>query len=158
MVPRLFRRVVSCVRSDDVQVVDRALYLFECPKFLEVMRIYSSMTYPIVVPAIRDIGKKHWVPRMVQTFVTLRSIVRQNNEAAYYSALGIDKYEEKTFVISIYELKRLNCDAKWAILNKKLKAEFSSFEEPKLPYMKDAMPKDFNSLYSDIYHRVDNEF
>ena len=54
LIPRLFTRIMKCVRSEDIQVADRALYLFEMPKFIYIMKTHSEITYPIIVPAIRD--------------------------------------------------------------------------------------------------------
>ena len=64
LVPRLFKRIVKCVSSNDVQVADRALCLWENSEFLEVMKMYREVTYPIIVPAIEGLGKKHWLPSL----------------------------------------------------------------------------------------------
>lgn len=88
LIPRLFKRIIQCVRSNDMVIADRALFLFERDRFLELMQRYSSVTYPIIVPSIRDMGIKPVVSSYAQTFVTLRAIVREKNTKAYYDALG----------------------------------------------------------------------
>lgn len=72
LVPRLFQRIVKCVSSDDVQVADRTLCLWEHNEFLEIMKRYREVTYPIIVPAIAELGKKHWLPNFEATFTALR--------------------------------------------------------------------------------------
>ena len=62
LIPKLFKRVIRCANSDDVQVADRSLCLFEEPSFLDIMTMYKSETFPIIVPAITDLGKNHWLP------------------------------------------------------------------------------------------------
>ena len=87
LIPRLFKRVVRCVCSDDVQVADRSLYLFENHNFIQILRIYKDITFPIIIPSISDLGKNHWLPSMEQTFIALRLIVRECDINEYYKAL-----------------------------------------------------------------------
>ena len=90
LVPKLFTRVMRCVRSEDIQVADRALHLFEVPKFFQLMRKHRLVTYPIIVPLIRDLGEQHWLDSYKKTFLELRRIVKEGNPRAYYDALGMD--------------------------------------------------------------------
>ena len=87
LIPRLFKRIVKCVSSDDVQVADRALCLWESNEFLELMKMYKETTYPIIVPVIAGLGKKHWLPSLEQTFSALREIMQQTDPVAYEAAL-----------------------------------------------------------------------
>ena len=54
------------------------------------MRKHRLVTYPIIVPSIRDLGDQHWLDSYKKTFLELRRIVKEGNPRAYYDALGMD--------------------------------------------------------------------
>ena len=76
LIPKLLTRIMRCVRSEDIQVADRALHLFEVPKFFQLMKKHRLVTFPIVVPAIRDLGEQHWLDSYKKTFLELRQMVK----------------------------------------------------------------------------------
>ena len=41
------------------------------------MKAYKEITYPILVPAIADLGKGHWLESFQETFKALRTILRE---------------------------------------------------------------------------------
>jgi len=45
-------------------------------------------------------------------------------------------------------------DNKWDALNDRIKNNNSSFKEPKLPFCKNNLIRDFNQLYFKVYDKV----
>ena len=87
LVPKILKRVIRCANSDDGQVADRSICIIQEPHLLTIMKMYKEQTYPIVVPVIADLNKKHWLPRVERRFKELRSIVKESDGAAYFEAM-----------------------------------------------------------------------
>lgn len=59
IVPALFRRIQLCVLSENFQVAERALFLWQNPQFLDFSRNNLSVCLPILYPALAPL-KPHW--------------------------------------------------------------------------------------------------
>ena len=139
-------------------MVDSALCLFESQGLLDVMKAHREVTYPILVPAAATLGKGHWLESFQATFAALRNILSELAPQAYEDALKLSPEEHKPFSISQDEKARAALDGKWAMLHQNLQAQRPDFQEPNVPFKEDALPKDFNTLYTDIYNRVTQKF
>ena len=64
------------------------------------MQMYKEQTYPIIVPAIADINKKHWKPRVEKRFIELRNIVREADESAYFEAMQMNAQQQRPFALT----------------------------------------------------------
>jgi len=117
LIPRLFKRIAKCICSTHVRVVDSALCLFESQSFLNVMKAHKQITYPILVPALADLGKDHWLTSFAETFKALRTILRDIDPQAYADALEMKPEEHKPFGIAQDKKERSVLDGKWAVLH-----------------------------------------
>lgn len=60
LIPKLFKRLMKCISGNNMHVCDRAMCYFENEYFLNIVKIYKSDTYPILVPKLTEISENHW--------------------------------------------------------------------------------------------------
>ena len=54
IVEPLFRRLTECIASHHLQVSDRAMTFFENDFFLQIVKTYQNIIFPIMVPVIEE--------------------------------------------------------------------------------------------------------
>lgn len=65
IVKPLFRRIQRCILSENFQVAERALFLWQNPQFLQFSRVNLDACLPILYRAL-DPAKAHWNTSVVQ--------------------------------------------------------------------------------------------
>lgn len=59
-VPKLFKRIVSCISGSHLQIADRAMCFFENDFFINILKQYKEITFPMIVPTIVHLAEHHW--------------------------------------------------------------------------------------------------
>ena len=139
----LFKRISSCLNSDHVQIIDRAMTFFEKDNFLNIIKTNSDTIYPIIVPVVERQLKDHWHKQIKTNFRDLQTILKELDGLAYTDACT----EIKTQIESKLS-KRLKLDTRWMLLEAKLKEVEPDYTPPSLPFKSDALVSDYNKLYS----------
>lgn len=59
-VPKLFKRIVKCISGSHLQIADRAMCFFENDFFINILKQYKDITFPMIVPSIVNLAENHW--------------------------------------------------------------------------------------------------
>lgn len=70
---------------------DKAMCFFENDYFLNILKMYKSITYPIIVPTLNSIADDHWQKQLKESLQVLRSILKDLDHTAYKEALNTNK-------------------------------------------------------------------
>jgi serine/threonine-protein phosphatase 2A regulatory subunit B' len=57
---KIILRFIKAISSQHVSVRDRAISYFDNQFFVNLLSVYSRKIYPMMVPAISEIGDTHW--------------------------------------------------------------------------------------------------
>lgn len=87
LVPRLFKRIVSCISGIHLQVADKAMCLFENDYFLNILKTYKEKTFPMLVPCIVDLAENHWHKMLQESLIALKTILKEIDSLAFEDAL-----------------------------------------------------------------------
>ena len=60
LIPKLFKRIVKCISCDHLKTTDNTMIFFENKYFLNLLKKYKEVTFPILAPVIADLAKNHW--------------------------------------------------------------------------------------------------
>lgn len=138
-------KIAACVDSQHLQVTDKALTFFEKDSFLNKVREYSNVTYPILIPSIEKQLKEHWHDTLKISFKDLKSILKELDKQTYETVLKTykEQVEEKV-------TKRQELDSKWKVLEDRIKASQPDYTPPVLPFDPSCILSDFYDLYPSI--------
>lgn len=76
IVAPLFKRISKCILSDNFQVAERALFLWQAPHFLQFSRDYLTVCLPILYPALCP-EKEHWNQSVQQLSAGVLDLFKQ---------------------------------------------------------------------------------
>jgi len=98
----LFRQIARCVSSPHFQVAERALYFWNNEYIMSLIEDNSSVTLPIMFPALYRISKEHWnqtivalVYNVLKTFMEMNGKLFDELTASYKSERQKEKKREK---------------------------------------------------------------
>ena len=60
LIPRLFKRIASCISGNHLHVADRAMCFFENDAFLNILKTFKEETFPLLVPVVCELAENHW--------------------------------------------------------------------------------------------------
>eukprot|EP00826_Nyctotherus_ovalis_P001859 TRINITY_DN1033_c0_g2_i18.p1 TRINITY_DN1033_c0_g2~~TRINITY_DN1033_c0_g2_i18.p1 ORF type:complete len:424 (+),score=124.62 TRINITY_DN1033_c0_g2_i18:108-1379(+) len=60
LVPKLFKRIVKCISGSHLQIADRAMCFFENDFFLNILKSYKEVTFPMIIPTVVHLADNHW--------------------------------------------------------------------------------------------------
>lgn len=107
MAPQLLVSLTGCHAG----VVEKILCMWEVPDFVWLMTKLPSLTYPMFLPKILEIGKTHW-SQDVRNLAASVAYVMQKNEARYFDAVGRNMKK----LVSLELMKAMTRAAKWKYL------------------------------------------
>lgn len=90
LVPKLFKRIMKCIGGENMHVCDRAMCFFENDYFLNILKQYKHQTYPIMVPKINNLAENHWQKVLLESFLALRTILKEIDAVAFDQALNVN--------------------------------------------------------------------
>lgn len=77
LVHKLFTRITRCIGGSQLHVIDRAMCFFENEYFLNLLRTYKEITFPMLVPVVKDLAKNHWHKTLSESFEALETILKE---------------------------------------------------------------------------------
>ena len=89
LIPKLFKRIVKCIGGIHLQVADRAMCFFENDYFLNILKTYKQMTFPMLVPTIVHLADNHWQPILKESLIALKTILKEIDPHSFDDALKL---------------------------------------------------------------------
>ena len=77
-----------CLSSNHLQVADRTMCFFENEFFLNILKNFKEIAFPILVPVIAYLAKNHWHELILESLDALRTIIKEADPSLY------EKYED----------------------------------------------------------------
>ena len=99
LAPLIFKRIVKCIASPHLQVADRTMCFFENEFFLNILKHFKQVAFPILVPVIAYLANNHWHELILESLEALRSIIRDADTQLY------EKYANQTDSPYLYLIK-----------------------------------------------------
>jgi len=149
----LFRRIVRCIGGTHLQVADRAMCFFENDYFLNKLKIYKEVTFPMLVPVIVELSENHWHKILQESLLALKTILNEIDPVAFDEATKIPKGDERRFIVKPNTELRTKLDSKWDRLNNNLKSKSSGYVPPEVPFKSNDLVANYNTLYKKIYDK-----
>ncbi|PWA94000.1 Armadillo-type fold [Artemisia annua] len=93
----LWTQIAKCIKSDNSQVAERALYIWNNEQFMRVVSQDMEMVFPIVVEAIEKNLKSHWSTNVQQLTQNVKMLLDELEPVLYKKCLErMEKRELKT--------------------------------------------------------------
>ena len=136
LVNKLFKRVIRCISGRNLQVVDRAMCLFENEFFISIIKQYKTISFNILVPTINHLAFNHWNQMLKENLSALKEILQKIDPQAYNNALETanQKKSDKNLRITIPPEERNQLYQKWKNFSKMAKKKNPNFVAPVLPF------------------------
>ena len=145
------KRISVCLDSEHIQVIDRCMTFFEKDSMINLIKNYSTIVYPILIPSIERQIQEHWHETLKSNFQDLKSILIELNADLY-----AEIKEGWQSNIEVKKSKRAKLDDKWKNLELKIKESQPDYISPSLPFTSDSVVADFNNLYHSIGQKDQN--
>ena len=155
LVPRLFKRIVKCVSGSHLQVADRAMCLFESDSFIQIIKSYKQITFPMLVPIISKLAENHWHKMLQESLTALKEILHKIDSGAYEAALDGNEMKklDKSLRVNQPADERQKMDQKWKNFSNNAKTKNPKYVEPVIPFKEDVVLCEFNGVYKNIYDK-----
>ena len=152
LTPKIFKQIAKCIASPHLQVADRTMCFFEHEFFLNIIKNFKNIAFPIFVPVVSYLAVNHWHKLILESLGALRNIIRDIDPVLF------DKYAGDSTSPYLYMVKdpdtlkqdRASIEAKWAILTENAIAHNKNFESPIVPYREDHIVGKNNGLDNGI--------
>ena len=95
LIPKLFKRIVRCIGGIHLQVADRSMCFFENDYFLNILKTYKVMTFPMLVPIIVDLAENHWHKILQESLIALKTILREIDPISFEDTLKLTSQQKK---------------------------------------------------------------
>ena len=148
LLPKIFKRLVKCIASPHLQVSDRSMCFFENEFFLNIIRTYKTVAYPILVPVINHLASHHWHKVILESLSALRNIIK-DIDPQLFDRYAADKNSPYLYLIkdpNALADDRAPAEQQWAALASRALAENPSFVIPVAPYKDTLIVGHFNGL------------
>jgi serine/threonine-protein phosphatase 2A regulatory subunit B' len=148
ILPKIFKRIIKCISSPHLQVSDRSMCFFENEFFLNILKNYKHIAFPILVPVITHLVNYHWHKLILESLTALRNIIREADPTLF------ERYANDTESPYLYLVKdpktlaadRTVAEKKWAALAEKAAEGSSTFQMPVVPYTDSHIVGKFNGV------------
>lgn len=155
--PKIFKRLVKCIASPHLQVSDRTMCFFECEFFLNILKQFKNVSFPILVPVINDLAQNHWHKLILESLNALRNIIK-DIDPAFYDKCAADKNSPFLYLIKTPQRlaeDRVEAEHKWKLIEEHAKQKFKDFKVPVLPYKDDHIVGEHNGVNNGTILYVD---
>ena len=148
ILPKIFKRIIKCISSPHLQVSDRSMCFFENEFFLNILKTYKQIAFPILVPVITHLASHHWHKLILESLTALRNIIKDADPVLF------EKYANDTESPYLYLIKdpktlaseRAVAEKKWQALADKAIESNPSFQLPVVPYVDEHIVGKFNGV------------
>lgn len=154
LIPKLFKRIVTSISEDHVQVADRAMCFFENDYFLAILRAYKDKTFPMLVPVIVRLSENHWQKILKESLIALRTILNEIDSYAFEEALKMKPEKKKQFSVKQEAAERESYDRRWEEINRQIESNNKDYKRPVVPFCNNHVIRDYNVVYFKIYDKV----
>lgn len=127
---------------------------FENDYFLNILKTYKDVTFPMLVPVIIDLAEKHWHRILQESLIALKTILKEIDPQQFNEAASMRPEMKKKFGLKQDADERSSMDQRWAVLDDHLKQTKSSYEAPARPFDASKLICDYNPLYFKVYDKV----
>ena len=148
LLPKIFKRLVKCIASPHLQVSDRSMCFFENEFFLNIIRTYKNVGYPILVPVINHLATHHWHKLILESLSALRNIIK-DIDPQLFEKYANDKNSPYLYLIkdpNTLAEERVPAENQWETLIQKAIEENPGFVVPTAPYKDTHIVGHFNGL------------
>lgn len=148
LIPKIFKRIVKCIASPHLQVSDRTMCFFEHEFFLNILRTYKQVAFPILVPVIAHLANNHWHKLILESLCALRNIIRDIDPALYDAHVSAASSPYLYLVKDPDTLKdeRSGMEKKWEMLAQRARQINPAFKNPNVPYIDSHIVGEHNGL------------
>lgn len=123
---------------------------FENEFFLNILKHFKHIAFPILVPVIAYLANNHWHELILESLEALRSIIREQDNSLY------EKYVNQKDSPYLYLIKtpekfkesRIEAEDIWKQLEQKAKANNPELEVRPQPYQEGHIVGEYNGLES----------
>ena len=153
-IPKLFKRLVKCL-SGSYTVLGDAICLFESESFIEIIKTYKKIAFPILIPALLSLTENHWHNNLRDSFSTLKEIIYKIDPSSYKSVIDTIELKriDKNSKVNKHLEDRQIVELKWTNFSNQAKNKCQHFNENRIPFKDDVLLCEFNSTYKNIYDK-----
>lgn len=154
---KIFRRLVKCIASPHLQVSDRTMCFFENDFFLNILKTFKHISFPILVPIINDLSQNHWHKLILDSLTALKNIIRDADPALFEKYAG-DRASPFLYLVRSAQQnqeERAETEQKWAALEKAVAERTPGFAPIPLPYRDNHIVGEFNGINNGTVLYVD---
>lgn len=158
LIPKIFKRIIKCISSSHLQVADRTMCFFENEFFLNILRHFKTIVFPILVPIISHLSQNHWHKLIQDSLTALRNIIR-DIDTPLYERYANDTASKHLYLIKSPEALKEERDLierKWDFLVEKAVANNPNFKVPVVPYKDSHIVGKHNGLDNGAILFIDN--
>ena len=135
LIPSIFKRIVKCMSGPHLQISDKAMLFFENEHFLNLIKTFRSITFPLLVPIIVDLSETHWHKILQESFNSLKSILKEIDSALFEKVATSKENKPSNFLVTMHNTPdRAESEQKWANLAEIAKKLEPGFRMPTIPY------------------------
>lgn len=157
ILPKIFKRIIKCISSPHLQVSDRSMCFFENEFFLNILKTYKHIAFPILVPVITHLANHHWHKLILESLTALRNIIREADPVLF------ERWANDTESPYLYLVKdpktlaseRQVAEKKWQALAERALESNAGFQLPVIPYVDDHIVGKFNGVNNGAVLYVD---
>lgn len=148
LAPKIFKRLVKCIASPHLQVSDRTMCFFENDFFLNILKHFKHISFPILVPIISYLAQNHWHKLILESLTALRNIIRDSDPGLF------EKYANDKTSPFLYLVKnpqqinesRKEIESRWAVIESNVRDSNKDYVAINLPYTDDHIVGEFNGV------------
>lgn len=145
---KIFRRLVKCIASPHLQVSDRTMCFFENDFFLNILKHFKAISFPVLVPIINDLSQNHWHKLILDSLAALRNIIR-DIDPALFEKYANDRSSPFLYLVRSAEQnheERREIEQQWAALETLAREKNRDFVNAEPPYKDDHIVGEHNGL------------
>jgi serine/threonine-protein phosphatase 2A regulatory subunit B' len=157
LLPKIFKRLVRCIASPHLQVSDRSMCFFENDFFLNILKNYKNIAFPILVPVINHLATHHWHKLILESLGALRNIIRET-DAQLFEKYANDKNSPYLYLVKDPNTKaeeRAIVEKQWQAISQKALENKPDFTMPVVPYIDTHIVGQHNGVFNGSVLYVD---
>ncbi len=157
LLPKIFKRLVRCISSPHLQVSDRSMCFFENDFFLNILKNYKQVAFPILVPVINHMATHHWHKLILESLGALRNIIRET-DPPLFEKYANDKNSPYLYLVKDPNTKaeeRAVIEKQWQLLAQKAFENKPDFAMPVVPYVDTHIVGQHNGVFNGSVLYVD---
>jgi serine/threonine-protein phosphatase 2A regulatory subunit B' len=87
LVPKLFRKIGKYLTGSHIQLADMAMCLFDNDAFMQIVKLYKTVAFNILVPIVSRLECSHWNKQLQESYRALKHILYKLDSNDFDNAL-----------------------------------------------------------------------